>query len=143
MFKSNYQLMSNFFGGGGTFHRPLARNNGVKIDFLRGNATSLLHVPVRSVSTKLSKQKSRIFSAKFRVFFAEFLWHFVKCIIKLIYMHAQKHSTTTSFQGGREHWAVYYTSPQSFIIPFPYSLAQQLCGLVVCSLSFVSKRFNY
>ena len=26
-------------------------------------------------------------------------------------------------QGGREHWAVYYTSPKSFIITFPDSLA--------------------
>ena len=29
-------------------------------------------------------------------------------------------------QGERGHWAVYYTSPQSFIITFSYLLAQQL-----------------
>ena len=34
---------------------------------------------------------------------------------------------------GRGHWAVYYTSPQSFIIAFSYLLAQQLRGL---SLNF-------
>ena len=27
-------------------------------------------------------------------------------------------------QGGKGHWAVYYTSPQSFLIPFFYSRAQ-------------------
>ena len=28
-------------------------------------------------------------------------------------------------QGGRGHWAVYYTSPRSFVITFSYSWAQQ------------------
>ena len=28
-----------------------------------------------------------------------------------------------NIQGGRGYWAVYYNSPQSFIIPFSYSLA--------------------
>ena len=28
-------------------------------------------------------------------------------------------------RGGRGHWAVYYISPQSLIITFSYSLAQQ------------------
>ena len=32
-------------------------------------------------------------------------------------------------QGGRGHWSVYYTSPQSFIIKVSYSLAYQLWGL--------------
>ena len=31
-------------------------------------------------------------------------------------------------QGERGHWAVYYTSFQSFIIMFSYSLAYQLWG---------------
>ena len=30
------------------------------------------------------------------------------------------------FQGGIGHWAVYYLSPQSFIIMFSYSLTEQL-----------------
>ena len=34
-------------------------------------------------------------------------------------------------QGGRGHWAVYYASPQSFIIMFSYLLAQQLLGLLL------------
>ena len=34
-------------------------------------------------------------------------------------------------QGGRGHWAVYFTSPQSFLITFSYSLAQQLWGLLL------------
>ena len=29
-------------------------------------------------------------------------------------------------QGGRGHWAVYFTSTQSFIITFSHSLSQQL-----------------
>ena len=33
-------------------------------------------------------------------------------------------------QGGREHWAVYYTRLQSFIITCSYSLAQQLGSLI-------------
>ena len=32
-------------------------------------------------------------------------------------------------QRERGHWAVYYTSPQSFMIKFAYSLAQQLWGI--------------
>ena len=28
-----------------------------------------------------------------------------------------------NFLEGRAHWAVYYTSPQSYMIPFSYSLA--------------------
>ena len=31
-------------------------------------------------------------------------------------------------QGGRGHWAVYYTSPESFETKFSYSLAQLLWG---------------
>ena len=34
-----------------------------------------------------------------------------------------------SIQGGRAHCAVYFTSPQSFIITFSYLLAEQLWGL--------------
>ncbi len=34
------------------------------------------------------------------------------------------------FQGGRGHWAVYETSPQSLIIMFSYSFAQQFWGLL-------------
>ena len=33
-------------------------------------------------------------------------------------------------QRGRGHWAVYYTSPQSFITTFLYLLTQQFCGLL-------------
>ena len=50
----------------------------------------------------------------------------------VIQMHTQAHlcSTKVRFskkiaykQGGRGHWAVYYTSPQSFIITLSNSLA--------------------
>ena len=34
------------------------------------------------------------------------------------------------YQGGRGHWAVYYTSPQIFLLKFSYSLAFQLWGLL-------------
>ena len=34
-------------------------------------------------------------------------------------------------QGGRGQWVVYYTSPQSFMIVFSYSIAQQLWGLLL------------
>ncbi len=34
-------------------------------------------------------------------------------------------------QGGRGHWAAYYTSPKRFIITFSYSLAQQFWGLAL------------
>ena len=37
-----------------------------------------------------------------------------------ITVHLDKHK---DFQGVREHWAVYYTSPQSFIVTFSYSFA--------------------
>ena len=41
-----------------------------------------------------------------------------------IEMGQQGRSETYIFvQGGRGHWALYYTSPQSFIIKFSYSLA--------------------
>ena len=30
---------------------------------------------------------------------------------------------TGTIQGGRRYWAVYYTSPQSFVMTFPYLLA--------------------
>ena len=30
------------------------------------------------------------------------------------------------YHGGRRHWAVYYTIPQSFMVTLSYSLAQQL-----------------
>ena len=33
--------------------------------------------------------------------------------------------------GGSGQWAIYYTSPQSFIIPLSYSLAQQPWGLLL------------
>ena len=50
-------------------------------------------------------------------------------------------------QGGRGHWAVYYTSLPSFIITFSYQLAQQLWGLLLnlygWFIKFVSKRFNH
>ena len=36
-----------------------------------------------------------------------------------------------SSQGGRGHWTVYYTSPQSIIITFSYSLALQHWGLLL------------
>ena len=32
-------------------------------------------------------------------------------------------------QGGREHWAVYYISPTSFITTFCYLLDQKLLGI--------------
>ena len=35
------------------------------------------------------------------------------------------------YQGGRRHWAVYYTSPQIFLLKFSYSLAFQLWGLLM------------
>ena len=35
------------------------------------------------------------------------------------------------YQGGRGHWTVYYTSPQSFRITFSYLFAQQLWGLLL------------
>ena len=35
------------------------------------------------------------------------------------------------YQGGRSHWAVYYTSPKRFIITVSYSLAYQLWGLLL------------
>ena len=38
---------------------------------------------------------------------------------------------TSTIQGGRGHWVVYYTSPQSLIISFSYSLAQQRWGLLL------------
>ena len=38
-------------------------------------------------------------------------------------------SYESNVQGGRGHWAVYYTSPQNFILTFSYSLARQLWGL--------------
>ena len=34
-------------------------------------------------------------------------------------------------QRGRGQWNVYYTSPQSFLITFSYSIAQQLWGLLL------------
>ena len=34
-------------------------------------------------------------------------------------------------QGGRGHWAVYFTSPQSFIVTFSFSLAKQLWGFLL------------
>ena len=34
-------------------------------------------------------------------------------------------------EGERRHWAVHCTSPQSIIITFSYSLAQQFWGLLV------------
>ena len=34
-------------------------------------------------------------------------------------------------QGWRGHWAVYYTGPQSLIITFSYSLAEQPLGLLL------------
>ena len=34
-------------------------------------------------------------------------------------------------QGSRGQWAVYYTSPQSFILTFSYRLAQQIWGLLM------------
>ena len=43
--------------------------------------------------------------------------------------HQQKYSIGN--QGGRGHWTVYYTSPQSFIVKFSYSLAQQLWELLL------------
>ena len=44
------------------------------------------------------------------------------------------------FQGERRHWAVYYTSPQSFSITFSYSFAEQLW--IEFWFSKLSKRFN-
>ena len=35
-------------------------------------------------------------------------------------------SVENDIQGGRGHWVVYYTSLQSFIITFSYSLSQQI-----------------
>ena len=33
--------------------------------------------------------------------------------------------------GKRVHWAVYYTSPQSFMITFSYSLASKILGILI------------
>ena len=40
-------------------------------------------------------------------------------------------SFTDTVQGGRGHWAVYYTSPQSFKITLSHALAQQLLGVLL------------
>ena len=51
-----------------------------------------------------------------------------------------------NFREGEGHLAVYYTSPQSFIIKFSYSLALQLWGLLFnfdWLIQCVSKRFNH
>ena len=34
-------------------------------------------------------------------------------------------------QDGKGQWAIFYTSPQSFIITFSFSLAEQLWGLLL------------
>ena len=39
-------------------------------------------------------------------------------------------------------WSVYYTSPQSFMIKFSYSLAQQLWGHYVESQNFSTTKCN-
>ena len=43
-------------------------------------------------------------------------------------------------QGGSGHWAVYYTSLQSFTITFTYSLAYQLWGLFIDLIGWIIKR---
>ena len=40
-------------------------------------------------------------------------------------------------QGGRGHWTVYYTSPQSFMIMFSYSLTLQLWELSILIVRFI------
>ena len=40
----------------------------------------------------------------------------------------------TYIQGGRGHWTVHYTSPQSFIVKFSYLSAGQLWGLLLSLL---------
>ena len=40
-------------------------------------------------------------------------------------------STLSKHLGGRGHWAVYYSSPESFIITFSHVLAQHLWGLLL------------
>ena len=42
-------------------------------------------------------------------------------------------------QGGRAQWTVYYTSPQSLITKFSYSLAQQHWGLLLNLFWFIKK----
>ena len=39
--------------------------------------------------------------------------------------------TELRVKGGTGHWAVYYTSPESFILTFSYSLASKLLGLLL------------
>ena len=73
--------------------------------------------------------------------------HFVTIRFKIIvtFKEVWRHSLTSlSFpltlfftkirggnHGGRGHWAVYYASPQSFILALSYSLAQQLWGILI------------
>ena len=61
--------------------------------------------------------------------------------------HTHTHTHTESLQGGRGHWTVYYTSPQSFIINFFLFVGFTTFGAFiefwfVGVLSWVSKRLT-
>ena len=61
------------------------------------------------------------------IFFAT-CWCYHPCLV--FFLEATDDIQMTN-QGGRGHWAVYYTSPQTFILLFSYSLAQQIWGLLL------------
>ena len=42
------------------------------------------------------------------------------------HIYIDRQHSTSQIQGGRGHWAGYYTIPQSFMITFSYSLALQI-----------------
>ena len=70
------------------------------------------------------------------------------CCFFIDHINHTRPDTLTSLQGGRGHWAVYYTSPQSFSIMFliPYWLNNFEANFefwLVGSWSWVSKRFKH
>ena len=51
-------------------------------------------------------------------------------------------SLSVYLTGMREHWAFYYNSPQSLLIKFSYSLAQQLLLNLYWLFHYISKHIN-
>ena len=71
-------------------------------------------------------------SIKFLLVYCSVYFYFIttKLFYKIIYIYIHFGSIFSNFyKGGRGHWAVDYTSPNSFIITFSYSLSWQLWGL--------------
>ena len=72
--------------------------------------------------------KTKCFSLNIYIIFK---WLSDKEIKLAIVVSKFKINKTVYTQEGRGHRAVYYTSPQSLLITFSFSLAQQIWGLLL------------